>query len=347
MTTNAHSHQFLRETNVLIKSYGLLGPDLQRVNIIFVSITQRSLLVPPLNPGPLELYLFLSLHSFISSDEEYLYDVDDFALPRPRRPPSKSKSGSMSLPLRIVLTAAIALIAPITFVAATTRIRPSTARSAHWAGPAAELREVASIRNRENVPRGRLRVGAELTVGAAESGLSGDCSSGDRQGRRRAHLGQRGRSVRPVGRHTGTFSSGVLPTLSLPNGRHEPRVAFDYRAPGALSRACGKTQSDGTLNLNDSTPFEHAPRSTSDIFEHQSEGAFVPADTAGTSVWGGGGGRARGSWRVLIWTVDMGIWRRIVQEIRLCGVLFSTFLYTAARFEKWKGHVVWSAAIAA
>ncbi|KAJ7277215.1 hypothetical protein C8J57DRAFT_1465880 [Mycena rebaudengoi] len=67
----------------------------------------------------------------------------------------------MSLPLRIVLTAAIALRASITFVAATTRIRPSTARSAHWAGTAAELREVASIRNRENVPRGRLRLRAD------------------------------------------------------------------------------------------------------------------------------------------------------------------------------------------
>ncbi|KAJ7211839.1 hypothetical protein C8J57DRAFT_1733244 [Mycena rebaudengoi] len=195
----------------------------------------------------------------------------------------------MSLPLRIVLTAAIALIAPITFVAATTRIRPSTARSAHWAGPAAELREGASIRNRENLASRDRDFFAGWWRGVFSFFLSFWLRA-DSAEIAVVEIDKDG------GVHTSGnagFSSGVLPTLSLPNGRHEPRVAFDYRAPGALSRACGKTQSDGTLNLNDSTPFEHAPLSTSDIFEHQSGGAFVPADTAGTGVWGGGGGRAR------------------------------------------------------
>ncbi|KAJ7237072.1 hypothetical protein C8J57DRAFT_1728063 [Mycena rebaudengoi] len=158
----------------------------------------------------------------------------------------------MSLPRRIVLTAAIALIASITFVAATTRIRPSTARSAHWAGTAAELREVVhdfasfcklASRDRDFFAgwwRGLRADSAEIAV--VEIDKDGGVHISGNAG----------------------FSSGVLATLSLPNGRDEPRVAFNYRAAGALSSPAAKHNQ-----------------------MHQSGGAFVPADTAGMGVWGG------------------------------------------------------------
>ncbi|KAJ7256590.1 hypothetical protein C8J57DRAFT_1472918 [Mycena rebaudengoi] len=53
---------------------------------------------------------------------EYDAEADDYALHRP----AKSKWRTTSLPLRIVLTVAIAQIVLTTFVAATTRIRPGT-----------------------------------------------------------------------------------------------------------------------------------------------------------------------------------------------------------------------------
>ncbi|KAJ7229451.1 hypothetical protein C8J57DRAFT_1481294, partial [Mycena rebaudengoi] len=177
---------------------------------------------------------------------------------------------------------------------------------------AAQLREVACIHNREDVLGGRLRVGparlgAVLSAGVARpavfsqdggegsgkaaSGLSGDRSRGDRQGRRRAHSRRRGRGVRPMGSHTGT----VLlrrPAHALPP--QWPRRAarrFQLSRPWCSFSCLRQTQSDDALNLNDSTPFEHAPHPTSDTFEHQSGGAFVP-------------GGARGSRRMVIRTMD-------------------------------------------
>ncbi|KAJ6536919.1 glycosyl transferase family 90-domain-containing protein [Mycena capillaripes] len=63
-----------------------------------------------------------------------------------------------------------------------------------------------------------------------------------------------------------------LPNMTFfMNGRDEPRVAFNYRAPGARENA---------LLVNDSTPFLIQPRPTSDFFAHQS-GCNIPLDATG------------------------------------------------------------------
>ncbi|KAJ7200468.1 hypothetical protein C8J57DRAFT_1486762 [Mycena rebaudengoi] len=237
----------------------------------------------------------------------------------------------MSLPLRIVLTAAIALIASITFVAATTRIRPSTARSAHWAGTAAELREVASIRNRENVPRGRLRLASRdrdffagwwrgvfsfflsfwLRADSAEIAVVEIDKDGG------VHIS--GNAGVAYGQWAGTLGR-LTPRSSSP----QASSPLSPSPMATTSRALLSTIAPPVLflrlrqnTIRCSTPFEHAPRSTSDISEHQSGGAFVPADTAGMGVWGGGGGRARGSRRVLTWTVDRTLNNLQAKGIRL------------------------------
>jgi hypothetical protein len=55
------------------------------------------------------------------------------------------------------------------------------------------------------------------------------------------------------------------------NGRDEPRIAFNYRAPGAQKNA---------LLANDSTPFRIQPRPTIDFFSHQS-GCNIPLEVTG------------------------------------------------------------------
>ncbi|KAJ7106350.1 glycosyl transferase family 90-domain-containing protein [Mycena epipterygia] len=63
-----------------------------------------------------------------------------------------------------------------------------------------------------------------------------------------------------------------LPNMTLfMNGRDEPRVAYNYRAPGARKAA---------LSPNDSTPFDIAPRPTADFFAQQS-GCLIPLETTG------------------------------------------------------------------
>jgi hypothetical protein len=57
----------------------------------------------------------------------------------------------------------------------------------------------------------------------------------------------------------------------LINGRDEPRVVFNYRAPGARENA---------FLANDSTPFQIQPHPTSEFFAHQS-GCNVPLESAG------------------------------------------------------------------
>ncbi|KAJ7479480.1 glycosyl transferase family 90-domain-containing protein [Mycena latifolia] len=67
--------------------------------------------------------------------------------------------------------------------------------------------------------------------------------------------------------------SAYLPNMTfLMNGRDEPRVAFNYRAPGALKHALSAP--------NDSTPFQISPRPTSDFFRTQS-GCNIPTDANG------------------------------------------------------------------
>ncbi|KAJ7836894.1 glycosyl transferase family 90-domain-containing protein [Mycena olivaceomarginata] len=67
------------------------------------------------------------------------------------------------------------------------------------------------------------------------------------------------------------FSSGLPNMAFLINGRDEPRVAFNYRAPGARENA---------FLVNDSTPFQIQPHPTSEFFAHQS-GCNVPLESAG------------------------------------------------------------------
>ncbi|KAJ6485430.1 glycosyl transferase family 90-domain-containing protein [Mycena vitilis] len=66
--------------------------------------------------------------------------------------------------------------------------------------------------------------------------------------------------------------SNLLPNMTfLMNGRDEPRIAFDYRAPGSWGRA---------LVLNDSTPFMMEPHPTAEFFSHQSR-CNVPLESKG------------------------------------------------------------------
>ncbi|KAJ7907556.1 glycosyl transferase family 90-domain-containing protein [Mycena leptocephala] len=66
--------------------------------------------------------------------------------------------------------------------------------------------------------------------------------------------------------------SRQLPNMTFfMNGRDEPRIAFNYRAPGAQKNA---------LLANDSTPFRIQPRPTIDFFAHQS-GCNIPLEVTG------------------------------------------------------------------
>ncbi|KAJ7155278.1 glycosyl transferase family 90-domain-containing protein [Mycena filopes] len=67
--------------------------------------------------------------------------------------------------------------------------------------------------------------------------------------------------------------SAHLPNMTfLMNGRDEPRVAFNYRAPSALTYA---------LSLDDSTPFKIEPHPTAEFFAHQSGCQSVPMSEDG------------------------------------------------------------------
>ncbi|KAJ7075286.1 glycosyl transferase family 90-domain-containing protein [Mycena belliarum] len=68
--------------------------------------------------------------------------------------------------------------------------------------------------------------------------------------------------------------SAHLPNMTFfMNGRDEPRVAFNYRAPGALQHA---------LSLpKDSTPFQISPHPTSDFFGTQSGCNAIPMEATG------------------------------------------------------------------
>ncbi|KAJ6532869.1 glycosyl transferase family 90-domain-containing protein [Mycena vulgaris] len=70
----------------------------------------------------------------------------------------------------------------------------------------------------------------------------------------------------------GRFSSYLPDMTFLLNGRDEPRVAFNYRAPDALRHALSAP--------NDSTPFQIQPRHTSEFFQHQS-GCNIPSEPTG------------------------------------------------------------------
>ncbi|KAF7363135.1 CAP10 domain-containing protein [Mycena venus] len=67
------------------------------------------------------------------------------------------------------------------------------------------------------------------------------------------------------------FSAGLPNMTFLMNSRDEPRVAFNYRAPGSRERA---------LLVNDSKPFQIQPRPTSGFFAQQS-GCNIPMEGAG------------------------------------------------------------------
>ncbi|KAJ7242522.1 hypothetical protein C8J57DRAFT_1557828 [Mycena rebaudengoi] len=171
---------------------------------------------------------------------------------------------------------------------------PAGVRLAHRARPATQLREVArdlapfyqlAVRDPCSFRRmvGRVRTDpAEIAVVDINNG-GGVHIPGDVDvvyGQWAGTLGQ----VLLFYFHSTPHSCQANPHPSSPQTSRprssSSRFAFNYRAHGALSCALDQTQSDDTLNLNDSTPFEH-----------QSGCAFVPADTAGTGVWGGGGGR--------------------------------------------------------
>ncbi|KAJ7033581.1 glycosyl transferase family 90-domain-containing protein [Mycena alexandri] len=64
-----------------------------------------------------------------------------------------------------------------------------------------------------------------------------------------------------------------LPNMTFfMNGRDEPRVAFNYRAPGARTHA---------LSINDSTPFLIQPHPTSEFFAQQSGCRNIPLEGTG------------------------------------------------------------------
>ncbi|KAJ7666370.1 glycosyl transferase family 90-domain-containing protein [Mycena rosella] len=70
----------------------------------------------------------------------------------------------------------------------------------------------------------------------------------------------------------GRFSPYLPDMTFLLNGRDEPRVAFNYRAPDSLLRALAPP--------NDSTPFQIQPRPTSEFFRSHS-GCNIPRDAIG------------------------------------------------------------------
>ncbi|KAJ7290657.1 hypothetical protein C8J57DRAFT_1493368 [Mycena rebaudengoi] len=192
-----------------------------------------------------------------------LHDAEDLVLL------SKTDTG---LPLRIVLAAVIAPIALITLVVATTRILPGTPPQipdtdtdpANTQPDTAPLPEIAVIEINED---GEVFIPGNL-------GVAYDQWPDTLRHVRIPSHSSRGLPTRPH-----------LPAmLFLLNGRDETRVAFKYRALGAIARALGQTASTSVLQLNDRTPFEHAPRPTSQFFEAQSGCGFVPADTVGTGA---------------------------------------------------------------
>ncbi|KAJ6598627.1 glycosyl transferase family 90-domain-containing protein [Mycena sp. CBHHK59/15] len=69
----------------------------------------------------------------------------------------------------------------------------------------------------------------------------------------------------------GRFSQGLPDMTFLLNGRDEPRVAFNFRSTDAKKNA---------FTYRDLTPFEIAPRPTTEFFEQQN-GCIVPKDATG------------------------------------------------------------------
>ncbi|KAJ7788255.1 hypothetical protein B0H14DRAFT_2628457 [Mycena olivaceomarginata] len=69
----------------------------------------------------------------------------------------------------------------------------------------------------------------------------------------------------------GKFSCWLPNITFFINGKNEPHVAFNFRAPGARENA---------LLINDSTPFQLSHRPTSEFFAHQS-GCDLPLEVTG------------------------------------------------------------------